>query len=71
MELSLREDGAIHAQDAEFEKGHANAIEVFVDNIDLPMKGRLGSLTDLIFSKISCSSEAALADLQFEAFVHF
>jgi hypothetical protein len=38
VKFSLRKDGAIHAQDAEFEKGHADAIEIFVDNIDLSMK---------------------------------
>lgn len=35
VESSLRENGVVHAQDAEFDKGHADAIEVFVDDVDL------------------------------------
>jgi hypothetical protein len=45
VESSLREDGVVHAQDAEFEEGHANTIEIFVDNIDLSRRDMLGSRT--------------------------
>lgn len=46
----------VHAQDAEFDKGHADTVEVFVDDVDLPSGEMLGFKTSIkLFSSLGTS----------------